>query len=55
MSMIETLKRQIADLEKKIAESTEDVDGLKALLQQLRMREFEEDIKESDNRQFLRD
>jgi len=55
MSIQETLRKQIAEIERRISEDKEDVESLKRVLQQLRMQEFEEDLRESDNRQFLRD
>lgn len=53
MSMTETLKRQIAELERRISENAQDVDTLKVMLHKLKMQEFEEDIRESDNRRLL--
>jgi len=53
MSLIDTLKKQIQDIEDKIASQQGDVEQLKKILQKLKLQEFEEDIRENDNRQLL--
>lgn len=53
MSIREVLKKQIAELEKKIASDQGDVAALKDAMAKLQMQDFEEDLRESDNRQLL--
>ena len=53
MSIREALKRQIDDLEKRIASDQGDVAALKEALAKLQMQDFEEDLREQDNRQLL--
>ena len=55
MSLTHTIKKEIEQLERKIAEEQGDVAQLKKLLERLKLQEFEEDIRESDNRQLLRE
>jgi hypothetical protein len=47
------LKRQIRDLEEKIARDEGEKLQLQIELNRLKIAEFEEDLKESDNRQLL--
>lgn len=53
--LMDTIKKQIQEIESKIASQQGDVQQLKALLERLKYQEFEEDIRESDNRQLLRE
>ena len=55
MSLTHTIKKEIEQLERKIAQEQGDVAQLKNLLERLKLQEFEEDIRESDNRQLLRE
>jgi TolA-binding protein len=55
MSIRQEIQRQIAEIESRISHDKGDVAELKKLLERLRMQDFEEDIRETDNRQFLRD
>lgn len=55
MSIRQEIQRQIAEIESRISHDKGDVVELKKLLERLRMQDFEEDIREVDNRQFLRD
>jgi hypothetical protein len=55
MSILQAIQKQIEEIEARIAEDSGDVTQLKKILNNLRMQEFEEDIRESDSRQFLRD
>jgi hypothetical protein len=55
MSILQAIQKQITEIEARIAEDSGDVTQLKKILNTLRMQEFEEDIREQDNRQFLRD
>lgn len=54
MSILEQIQNQIREIEKRISEDTGDVQELKKLLHRLKMQEFEEDLKENDNRQLLK-
>ena len=54
MSLTHTIKMEIEQLERKIAQEQGDVVQLKKLLERLKLQEFEEDIRESDNRQLLK-
>ena len=54
MQMIQQIRKQIKDIESRISEDKGDLDQLKRLLERLKMQEFEEDLKESDNRQLLK-
>lgn len=53
MSIRDLLKNQIVELEKKIASDQGDVAALKEALAKLQMQDFEEDLREQDNRQLL--
>ena len=53
MSMIQVIQKQIKEIEDRIKTDSGDVAELKNALVRLKMQEFEEDIKESDNRQLL--
>jgi hypothetical protein len=55
MSLTHTIKKEIEQLERKIAQEQGDVAQLKKLLERLKLQEFEEDIRESDSRQLLRE
>ena len=52
--LMDTIKKQIQEIESKIASQQGDVEQLKTLLEKLKFQEFEEDIRESDNRQLLK-
>jgi len=54
MQMIQQIQKQIKDIESRILENKGDLDQLKRLLERLKIQEFEEDLKESDNRQLLK-
>lgn len=55
MSFQETLKRQIAELEKSIAQDIGDVEELKKQLARLQVQEFEEDLRSQGNSQLLQE
>jgi hypothetical protein len=55
MSIRQEIQRQIVEIESRISQDRGDVAELKKLLERLRMQDFEEDIRETDSRQFLRD
>jgi hypothetical protein len=55
MSIRQEIQRQIVEIESRISQDSGDVAELKKLLDRLRMQDFEEDIREVDSRQFLRD
>jgi hypothetical protein len=55
MSIRQEIQRQIVEIESRISHDKGDVVELKKLLERLKMQDFEEDIREVDNRQFLRD
>jgi uncharacterized protein (DUF39 family) len=55
MSIRQEIQRQIAEIESRISHDKGDVVELKKLMERLRMQDFEEDIREVDSRQFLRD
>jgi peptidoglycan hydrolase CwlO-like protein len=52
--LMATIKKQIQDIESKIASQQGDVEQLKTLLEKLKYQQFEEDIRESDSRQLLK-
>ena len=54
MAILDTLQKQIRDLESRIAEDQGKAEDLRSALARLKMQEFEEDIRESDNRQLLK-
>jgi len=53
MSITQVIQKQIEEIEDRIKTDSGDVADLKKALARLKMQEFEEDIKESDNRQLL--
>lgn len=53
MSYKDYLQEKIKELEKSISNNTGQVDSLKKELQSLQMKEFEEDLRESDSGQVL--
>ena len=53
MAILDTIKKQIKEVEARIQVDQSEARDLKELLARLRMQEFEEDIKESDSRQLL--
>jgi predicted lipid-binding transport protein (Tim44 family) len=55
MSIRQEIQRQIVEIESRMSQDKGDVAELKKLLDRLRMQDFEEDIRETDSRQFLRD
>ena len=54
MAILDTLQKQIREVEERIAKDQGEARDLKELLSRLRMQAFEEDIRESDNRQLLK-
>lgn len=54
INTIQSIQRQINEIEDKIRREQGDIQELKKLLERLRMYEFEEDLRESDNRQLLK-
>lgn len=52
--LMDTIKKQIQEIETKIASQQGDVEQLKKLLERLKFQQFEEDIRESDSRQLLK-
>ncbi len=48
------IKKQIQEIELKIATQQGDVEQLKKMLERLKYQQFEEDIRESDSRQLLK-
>ena len=55
MSYQETLKKQIVDLESKIASDIGDVEQLKKVLARMQVQEFEEDLRSQGNSQLLQE
>lgn len=53
MAILETIQKQIREVEARIQADTSEARDLKELLARLKMQEFEEDLKESDSRQLL--
>jgi len=53
MTILDTIKNQIKEVEARIQADQSEARDLKELLARLRMQEFEEDIRESDDRQLL--
>jgi TolA-binding protein len=49
-----SIQKQINEIEQRVRQEQGDVEQLKKALQRLRMQEFEEDLRESDNRQLLK-
>lgn len=54
MQYREILQKQIRELELKIANDSSEKEELQKQLMKLKLAEFEEDIKEEDNRQLLK-
>jgi TolA-binding protein len=54
MSYRQVLEKQIFELEKKIAETSEDKEKLQLLLQKLKAQEFEESLREDSSPQLLK-
>lgn len=54
MSYKQILKKQIQELEEKISDAKEEKAELQKQLNKLKVLEFEEDIKETDNIQLLK-
>lgn len=54
MAILETIQKQIREVEARIQADTTEARDLKELLARLKMQEFEEDIRESDSRQLLK-
>jgi cell division protein FtsL len=54
MSYKDILKKQIRELEEKIASATTEKDELQKQLNKLRIAEFEENIVEDNNQQLLK-
>ena len=52
--LMDTIKKQIQEIESKIASQQGDVEQLKKMLERLKYQQFEEDIRESDSRQLLK-
>lgn len=52
--LMDTLKKEIAKLEKQISENQGNIAELQQVLHTLKMRVFEEDMRETDNRQLLK-
>lgn len=52
--MMNSIQRQINELEQRIRQDRGDVEQLKKALERLKMQEFEEDLRENDNRQLLK-
>jgi hypothetical protein len=52
--LMDTIKKQIKDIELKIETQQGDVEQLKKMLERLKYQQFEEDIRESDSRQLLK-
>ena len=52
--LMDTIKKQIKDIELKIETKQGDVEQLKKMLERLKYQQFEEDIRESDSRQLLK-
>jgi hypothetical protein len=53
-AMMNSIQKQINEIEQRVRQEQGDVEQLKKALQRLRMQEFEEDLRESDNRQLLK-
>ena len=53
--MIDEIKKEIGELQKRILDNTEDVAYLKKKLERLQITEFEEDLRESGNSQLLQE
>ena len=53
MSITQVIQKQIKEIEARIKTDSGDVAELKKVLSRLKMQEFEEDLKESDNKQLL--
>lgn len=55
MSYLNEVQKKIAELEKRIREGESNYEKLKEELNSLRKIEFEEDLRESDNRRLLQE
>jgi hypothetical protein len=55
MSIRHAIKKQIAEIESRMSQDQDNVQELREILARLKLQDFEEDIRESDSRQFLRD
>lgn len=56
MSMLQqNIQRQIREIEERIENDKGNVRDLKEILQRLKMQAFEEDLRESGNRQLLQE
>lgn len=53
MAILDTIQKQIKEVEARIRADESEARDLKELLARLKMQEFEEDLKESDGRQLL--
>ena len=53
MAILDTIQKQIREVEARIASDQSEARDLRELLARLKMQEFEEDLKESDGRQLL--
>lgn len=51
----EALRKQIEELESKIASNIGDVQELKRKLSRMQIHEFEEELRETDNRRLLQE
>ena len=54
MAILQTIQKQIKEVEARIQADESEARDLKELLARLKMQEFEEDLKESDGRQLLK-
>lgn len=54
-SLQKNIQKQIAEIEDRIANDTGNVRDLKEILQRLKMQAFEEDMRDSGNRQLLQE
>jgi hypothetical protein len=53
-AMMNSIQKQINEIEHRIRQEQGDVEQLKKALERLRMQQFEEDLRENDNRQLLK-
>ena len=54
MAILDTIQKQIKEVEARIRADESEARDLRELLARLKMQEFEEDLKESDGRQLLK-
>ena len=54
MAILDTIQKQIKEVEARIKADESEARDLRELLARLKMQEFEEDLKESDGRQLLK-